>query len=87
MYLVLKQLSLIKFFKKTHCVHFKTRNTPCIDMKIGYNNKLIPNPLSFKFIELTIDGMLSWRILYTSSNNLINHCLLCNQLHQATYVS
>jgi hypothetical protein len=33
-----------------------------IDMNICYNNKLIPSVLSTKFLGLTIDNMLSWRI-------------------------
>jgi len=49
-------------FEKTHYTHFKTRNSPSIDMKIIFNNKLIPNALSTKFLGLTVDGMLSWRI-------------------------
>jgi len=44
-----------------HCNHFKTRNSEAIDVKIGYNNKLIPNVLSTKFLGLSIDSMLSWR--------------------------
>jgi len=31
-------------------------------MKIGQNNKLIPNTLHTKFLGLTIDSTLSWRI-------------------------
>jgi len=45
-----------------HCIHFKTRNSPAIDMKIGYNNKLIPSVLSTKFLGLTILCMVSWRM-------------------------
>jgi len=44
-----------------HYNHFKTRNSQTIDMKIGYN-KLIPSILSTKFLGLTIDSMLSWRM-------------------------
>jgi len=49
-------------FEKTHCIHFKTENNPAIDVYIGYNNKLIPNFLSTKFLGLTVDNLLSWRI-------------------------
>jgi len=45
-----------------HCNHFKTRNSQAIDMKIGYNNKLIPSFLSTKFLGLTINSTLSWRM-------------------------
>ena len=31
-------------------------------MKIGQNNKLIPNTLRTKYLGLTIDSTLSWRI-------------------------
>jgi len=31
-------------------------------MKTGYNNKLIPNALSTKYLALTIDSTLTWRI-------------------------
>jgi hypothetical protein len=48
-------------FEKTHSIHFKTENNPTIDVNIGYNNKLIPNFLSTKFLGLTVDN-LSWRI-------------------------
>jgi len=48
--------------KKPHSVHFKTRNSPAIDMKIDYNNKLIPSVLSTKFLRLTILCTLSWRM-------------------------
>jgi hypothetical protein len=36
--------------KNRHCVHFKTRNSPAIDIKTGYNKKLIPSVLSTKFL-------------------------------------
>ena len=49
-------------FEKTHCILFETGNNPAIDMNNGYNNKLIPVVLSTKFLGLTIDSMLSWRI-------------------------
>jgi len=31
-------------------------------MKIAFNNKLILNALSAKFLGLTVDGTLSWRM-------------------------
>jgi len=48
--------------KKTHYIHCKTRNSPSTDMKIGLNEKLIPNVLFTKFLGLTIYSTLSWRI-------------------------
>ena len=49
-------------FEKNHCIDFKTGNNPATDTNIGYNNKLILNVLSTKFLGLTIDNMLPWRI-------------------------
>ena len=60
--MVEKQLSLTQLKEKNYFIHFKSRNNPTIDMKISYNNKLIPNALSTKFLGLTIDSVLSWRI-------------------------
>jgi hypothetical protein len=37
--------------KKIYCIHFKTRNN---DMKIGYNNKLIPSALPTKFLGFAL---------------------------------
>jgi hypothetical protein len=45
-----KNIYLKLHFEKIHCIHFKTRNNPAIDMKIGYSNKLIPTILSSKFL-------------------------------------
>jgi len=53
---------LLNLKKKTHSIHFKTRNSPSIDMKIGLNNKSVPSALSTKFLELTIGSTLSWKI-------------------------
>jgi len=49
-------------FKKTHYTYFKTRNSPSIDMKIAFHNKLIPSALSTTFLRLTVDSTLSWRM-------------------------
>jgi len=49
-------------FEKTCFTYFKTRNSLSIDMKIAFNNKLIPSALSTKFLGLSIYGTLSWRI-------------------------
>jgi hypothetical protein len=49
-------------FEKKYFIHFKAKNNPPIDMKSGYNNKLIPSALSTKFLGLTIDSVLPWRI-------------------------
>ena len=48
--------------EETHCIHFKTLNSPALDMKIGYNNKLIPNVICTKFLGLNIESTLSWRM-------------------------
>ena len=49
-------------FEKTHCIHLKIRNSPATDMKIGYNNKLIPSVPSTKFLWFTIDSTLKWGV-------------------------
>ena len=36
-------------------------NNPTINMKIGYDNKLIPIILHTKFLGINIDSTLSWR--------------------------
>ena len=48
-------------FEKTHYIHFITQNNPTINMKTGYDNKLIPNILYTKFHVINIDSTLSWR--------------------------
>jgi hypothetical protein len=48
--------------KKTHCKHLKTRKSQAIDMKIGYNSKLISTVLSTKFLVLTINSTFSCRM-------------------------
>ena len=58
----LKNNNLSLNFEKNYFIHFKTRSNRTIDMKIGYNNKLIPNALTTKLLGLTIDSVLSWRI-------------------------
>jgi hypothetical protein len=45
-----------KILKKTRYIHFKTRNRPSNDMKIGLDNRLIPSDLHTKFLLLTIDS-------------------------------
>jgi len=48
-------------FEKTHYIHFITKNNPTINIKIGYDNKLIPNILHTIFLVINIDSTLSWR--------------------------
>jgi hypothetical protein len=57
----LKTVISNEILKKTNCIHFKTGNNPAIDMNIGYN-KLISSVPSTRFLGLTIDSMLPWRI-------------------------
>ena len=54
-------LNFEKNKKKTHCIHCQTRSSPVTDMNICYNNKLIPNVLSTKFLGLTTDSTLMRR--------------------------
>lgn len=52
----------LNFEKKNHYIHCMTRNSPSTDMKIGLNEKLIPNVLFTKFLGLTVYSTLSWRV-------------------------
>jgi hypothetical protein len=52
----------LNFEKKTRCIHSKTMKSSAVNMATSYNNKLIPNVLSTKFLGLTTDGTLSWRM-------------------------
>jgi len=73
-----QKVDLIKLKKKkTHYIHFKTRNSPSIDIKIDLKNKLIPIAQFTKFLGLTIESTLLWRIH-------LNH--LTNKLSTACYV-
>jgi hypothetical protein len=38
-----------------------TKNSSTININIGYDNKLIANSTSTKFLGLIIDNMLSWK--------------------------
>jgi hypothetical protein len=42
-------------------IHFPTKNSQSIGMKIGYGDKMVPDIFQTKFIGVTIDSMLSWR--------------------------
>jgi hypothetical protein len=55
-------------------------NSPAIDMKIGYTNKLIPNVISTKFLWLNNDNILSWRMHIDHLTTTLKDCLLCNQI-------
>jgi hypothetical protein len=52
---------LLLNFEKTHYIHFITMNNPNINMKTGYDNKLIPNILHSKFLVINIYSTLFWR--------------------------
>jgi hypothetical protein len=52
---------LLLNFQKTHYIHFITKNNPTINMKTGYDNKLIPNILHSKFLVINIYSTLFWR--------------------------
>jgi hypothetical protein len=58
-------------FEKTHYIHFVTKNSMSIDMKIGFDNKIIPNVTYTKFLDLTVDNSLTWE---THLELLINIC-------------
>jgi hypothetical protein len=71
---------------KTHCTHFKTRNSLSIDMKIAFNNKLIPSALSTKFLGLTTDGTSSWRIhIGHLTTKLVTACYVIRSIKPLMY--
>jgi hypothetical protein len=52
--------NLLSFnLKKTHFIHFKTRNASLFDIQIGYHNNLITNIHHTKFLGITIQNTLS----------------------------
>ena len=48
-------------FEKTHYNYFIIRDNTAINMKIGYDSKLIHFVLYTTFLEMSIDITLSWR--------------------------
>jgi hypothetical protein len=52
---------LLPNFEKTHYIHFITKNNPAINVKTGYDNKLIPNILDTKFLVINNESTLSWK--------------------------
>jgi hypothetical protein len=48
-------------FEKMHYINFMMRNSQNTDMKIGYDDKSIPNVSYSKFLGINIDSTLSWR--------------------------
>jgi len=46
-------------------------------MKIGYDNKLIPNILHTKFLGINIDSSFSWRTHTEQLKSKIKYCFLC----------
>ena len=47
---------------KTHFIHFVTKNNSSIDFNIIHENKKIANVYNTKFLGLTLDNIISWRI-------------------------
>jgi len=47
---------------KTHFIHFVTKNSSSTDLNIMHGNKKIANVYNTKFLGLTLDNTLSWRI-------------------------
>jgi hypothetical protein len=55
-------LSLLSLnFDKTYFIHFKTKNTRSLDIRVEYDNRFIANTYFTRFLELTIDNMLYWK--------------------------
>jgi hypothetical protein len=53
-------LSLI--FDKTHYMQFRNKNSSPIDLNIGHENKRITKTSSTKFLGLSLENTLSWKI-------------------------
>jgi hypothetical protein len=49
-------------FLKTHCMHFKTKNTVSTETILACNNNVITEVSQIKFLGLTIDDTLSWNL-------------------------
>ena len=47
-------------FNKTNYVHFGTKRNMIINLKIGFNNNLIANSASTKFLGMTMNNNLNW---------------------------
>jgi hypothetical protein len=45
----------------TNFIHFKTRNSCSLDMKIAYDNRLIINKSYTKFLGITTENTLYWK--------------------------
>jgi hypothetical protein len=52
---------LSKNLGKTHLMQFITKHSTCNVMYINYNNKIILNTSTLKFLGITIDNTLSWK--------------------------
>jgi hypothetical protein len=46
---------------KTNFMHSVTTNSSCTDKNVGYDNKLISNTSTFKFLGLITDDTLTWK--------------------------
>jgi hypothetical protein len=46
---------------KTHCIRFKTKNKPTIDINIVYNNQPITTLSNIKTLSIYINDSLNWR--------------------------
>jgi hypothetical protein len=51
-------------WKKTHFMHFTTKNNPFNTCDIIYKNKKLTTVDSIKFLGLTLDNSLSWKKTY-----------------------
>ena len=63
--------------KKTHYIHFKTKNSQPVDISTCLDNNRISNNLCTKFLSLIVANTLSWK-------PHIDH--LINELSTACYV-
>ena len=80
--------SLNKWFKanrpllisdKIHFMQFTTKNSPQIDLDIGYASKLISKAYDTKFLRIYVDSMLSWKNMVEQIRQ-IKCSLLCSEI-------
>jgi hypothetical protein len=46
---------------KTHCIHFKTKNSPTYELNIDCDNKLITSVTNIKFLGIHLQDTINWK--------------------------
>jgi hypothetical protein len=60
--------------KKTHFIHFKTKNIQTTEMNVKYKEKLIYSLHNIKFLGIFIVATLTWSTHLELANKLSNAC-------------